>query len=185
MILYLNCCVRSESRTDRLARALLQKLGDDVTEVYVPALAAAPLDEKTLAWRNAKVEAGDFSDPYFDLAKQFAAADTIVISAPFWDLSFPSVLKVYFENVYVLGLTSSYNENGVPVGLCRANTLYYVSTAGGLFVPEYGYHYVRDLTTRCFGVKQAKAVVAEGLDVVGNDSEAILNAAIAALDTTL
>lgn len=185
MILYLNCCVRSESRTDRLARALLQKLGDDVTEVYLPTLAVAPLDEKTLAWRTAKVAAGDFSDPYFDLAKQFAAADTIVISAPFWDLSFPSVLKVYFENIYILGLTSSYDENGVPVGLCRANALYYVSTAGGPFFPEYGYHYVRDLTTRCFGIKQTKAVVAEGLDVFGNDPEAILSAAIAALDITL
>lgn len=185
MILYLNCCVRSDSRTDRLARALLQKLGSDVTEVYLPTFAVAPLDEKRLAWRTEKVAAGDFSDPYFDLAKQFAAADTVVISAPFWDLSFPAVLKVYFENVYILGLTSSYDENGVPVGLCNADTLYYVSTAGGPFFPEYGYRYVRDLTTRCFGVNRAKAVVAEGLDVFGNDPEAILNAAIAALDTAL
>ncbi len=185
MILYINSCVREDSRTDRLARALLKKLNEDVTEVYLPTLAIAPLDEKTLAWRNACVATGDFSDSYFDLAKQFAAADKIVIAAPFWDLSFPAKLKTYFENIYVIGLTSSYNDAGVPVGLCKADALYYVSTAGGPFFPEYGYHYVRDLTTRCFGVKQAQAVVAEGLDVFGNDPEAILNNAIAALDTTL
>ena len=28
MTLYINCCPRRESRTDRLARALLAKLGD-------------------------------------------------------------------------------------------------------------------------------------------------------------
>lgn len=28
MILYINCCARRDSRTDRLARALLEKLGD-------------------------------------------------------------------------------------------------------------------------------------------------------------
>ncbi len=185
MVLYVNCCVRSDSRTDRLARALLDKLDDSVTELHLPSAGLSPLNEETLAWRNACVAAGDFSDPYFDLAKQFAAADTVVISAPFWDLSFPALLKTYFENIYVIGLTSTYNEAGVPVGLCRASVLYYVSTAGGPFFPEYGFHYVRDLTTRCFGVKEAKAVVAEGLDVFGNDPETILSDAIAALDTIL
>ena len=29
MTLFINCCVREESRTDRLARAVLQKLGGD------------------------------------------------------------------------------------------------------------------------------------------------------------
>ena len=33
MTLYINCCVREESRTDRLARAVLQKLGGDFTEL--------------------------------------------------------------------------------------------------------------------------------------------------------
>ena len=32
MTLYINCCVREESRTDRLARAVLQKLGGNFTE---------------------------------------------------------------------------------------------------------------------------------------------------------
>ena len=185
MILYINSCVRRDSRTDRLARALLEKLNGDVTEVFLPALDIAPLSESALALRTERVQAGDFSDPSFDLAKQFAAADTIVVAAPFWDLSFPAKLKVYFENIYIIGLTSSYNEQGVPVGLCRADTLYYVSTAGGPFFPDFGYRYVHDLATLCFGIKEAKPVVAENLDVVGNDADAIVEAAISSLDTIL
>ncbi len=185
MILYINSCVRGNSRTNLLARALLNKLDDEVTEVFLPTLPIAPLSEEALSLRTKRVETGDFSDSSFDLAKQFAAADTIVVAAPFWDLSFPAKLKVYFENVYVIGLTSSYNEHGVPVGLCRATTMYYVSTAGGPFLPNYGFHYVRDLATLCFGIKEAKAVVAENLDVVGNDADAIVKAAISSLDSVL
>ncbi len=185
MTLFINCCVRENSRTRRLSLALLEKLGDEVTTVNLPELHLQPLDNETLEKRTALSQAGDFSDPYFDLAKQFAAADTVVIAAPFWDLSFPSLLKLYFEHIYIIGLTSAYTENGLPLGLCRAQTLYYVSTAGGPFLPEYGFHYVRDLTTQCFGVKQAKAVVAEGLDVVGNDPDALVNAAIHSLDSVL
>ena len=43
-------------------------------------------------------------------AKQFAGADTIVIAAPFWDLSFPAILKTYIENIYVTGIVSRYSK---------------------------------------------------------------------------
>ena len=37
MILYINACMRGESRTDRIAKALLQKLGGDYAEVKLSA----------------------------------------------------------------------------------------------------------------------------------------------------
>ena len=55
----------------------------------------------------------------FCYARQFAAADRIVIAAPLWDLSFPAQLKVYLENIYVTGIVTKYSEAGEPVGLCR------------------------------------------------------------------
>ena len=55
---------------------------------------------ETLKKRTALIESGDYSDRMFDYAKQFASADTIVIAAPYWDLSFPALLKTYFENIY-------------------------------------------------------------------------------------
>ena len=135
MTLYINCCVREDSRTNRLARAVLQKLGGDFTEIKLYEENLKPLDRGTLNKRTALIEQGDYSEPMFDYAKQFAGADTIVIAAPYWDLSFPTTLKTYIENIYVTGIVSTYDESGMPVGLCKAKDLYYITTAGGPYDP--------------------------------------------------
>ena len=163
MTLYINCCVREESRTDRLARAVLQKLGGDFTELNLYEVNLKPLDKKTLNKRTALIEQGDYSDPIFDYAKQFASADSIVIAAPYWDLSFPATLKTYIENIYVTGRD-----------LCKAQELYYVTTAGGPYDPTYSYGYIESLAKNFFGIPTTHLVKAEMLDIVGNDAEEIL-----------
>ena len=155
MTLYINCCVREESRTDRLARAVLHKLGGDFTEL--------------------NLEQGDYSDPMFDYAKQFANADTIIIAAPYWDLSCPAMLKIYIENIYVTGIVSAYDENGMPVGLCKAKELTYVTTAGGPYDPTYSYGYIESLAKNFFGIPETHLVKAELLDVEGYGAEKIMN----------
>lgn len=42
----------------------------------------------------------------FDVAKQFARTDMVVVAAPFWDMGIPAKLKIYFENVSVSDITS-------------------------------------------------------------------------------
>ena len=150
MTLYINCCVREESRTDRLARAVLQKLGGDFTELNLYEVNLKPLDKKTLNKRTALIEQGDYSDPIFDYAKQFASADSIVIAAPYYD------------------------ENGMPRDLCKAQELYYVTTAGGPYDPTYSYGYIESLAKNFFGIPTTHLVKAEMLDIVGNDAEEIL-----------
>lgn len=178
MTLYINSCVRADSRTDRLAKALLAELGEAYTEMKLETEPLEPLNERTLALRTEKLEKGELTHPMFRYARQFAAADTIVISAPFWDFGFPAKLKTYLEQVYVTGIVSRYGEDGMPVGLCRAKKLWYVATAGGPFYPQYSYHYLRDLAKMAFGIPEAELLCAEGLDIVGNDPEAILRSAI-------
>ena len=180
MILYINACMRGESRTDRIAKALLQKLGGDYAEVKLSG-AFAPLTEEMLARRTALIEAGDYSDPMFAAAKQFAAADEIVVAAPFWDYSFPADLKVYFENIYVTGLVSRYGPDGMPVGLCSAKKLYYVTTAGGPYVPAFSYDWVKALAQFAFGIPETELISAEMLDVDGFDAEKIVADTIAKL----
>ena len=175
MVLYINCCAREESRTDRLARALLSTMDDGVTELDLYNEAIEPLDRLSLSRRTALVESGDYSDTIFDYAKQFANADTIVIAAPYWDLSFPSKLKVYFENIYVTGIVSEYSEDGSPRGLCKAGKVWYVTTAGGPYDPTYSYGYVESLAKSFFGIPECELVKAEMLDVYGSDPEKILN----------
>ena len=175
MILYINCCVRKESRTNRLAKAVLQKLGKAYTELKLYEENLRPLDRETLDRRTDLIERGDYSDGMFDRALQFASADAIVIAAPYWDLSFPATLKTYFENIYVTGIVSEYAENGMPRGLCKAKELYYVTTAGGPYDPTYSYGYVESLAKNFFGIPTTHLVKADMLDIAGNDAEEILD----------
>ena len=101
MILYINSCVRDESRTNRIAQTLLQKLGGDYVELNLEEEQLQPLSKSTLEYRTQLIGEGDYTSPIFRYAKQFAEADTIVIAAPFWDFSFPAALKIYIENIYL------------------------------------------------------------------------------------
>ena len=94
-ILFINACVRPCSRTLELAETLLMKLDGDVQEIKLYENPLPVLDLNGMGKRNRAAKTGDFSDPAFDSAKQFAAADVIVIAAPYWDLMFPAVLKTY------------------------------------------------------------------------------------------
>ena len=177
MILYINACVREESRTDRIARQLLARLGD-YTEINLEKENPLPLNRCTLEKRTALIESGDFNDQMFRYAHQFAAADTIVISAPYWDLSFPAILKSYIENIMVSGITFRYSEQGFPIGMCRAEKLYYVSTAGGPFSSDFGYDYIRSLAVSMLGIRETELYKADMLDIVGNDENVIIQNAI-------
>ncbi len=185
MILYINCCVREESRTNKLAHAVLQKLGGEIVELNLYEENLRHLDRETLAVRTALIEKGDYSDSIFDYAKQFAFADDIVIAAPYWDLSFPAMLKIYFENIYITGIVSEYGENGMPHGLCKANRLIYVTTSGGPYDPTYSYGYIKSLAKNFFGIPKTQLVKAEMWDVEGYNAEEILEKAMIQVKKTV
>ncbi len=177
-ILYVNACVRKESRTRRLAETLLSKLDRPFTEIRLEEIAFPAVNEAYLQLRDQLIAKGEFQNALFDLARQFAEAEIIVIAAPYWDLSFPSMLKQYLEQITVVGITFKYSEEGVPVSLCRAARLFYVTTAGGFFVPEeYGFGYVKALAQNYFGIQDVRKTEADGLDIYGADAEAIMTAA--------
>ena len=186
MILYINACVREHSRTKRLADSLIEGLGEEVEELRLSDVSFPVVDEAFLRNRDRLIAAGEFDNPLFDLARQFARAETIVMAAPYWDLSFPAALKQYLEQVNVVGITFRYSEEGQPVPLCRAKRLIYVTTAGGCYVPEeFGFGYVRALAQSFYGIREVRQVRALGLDVAGADAEAILASAEAQLPSLL
>ena len=181
-ILFINACVREASRTRELAEKLLAKLGRPFEELRLDEIAFPVTNEAYLNTRDRLIAAGDLQDPFFDLARQFAEAETIVIAAPYWDLSFPAMLKQYLEQINVVGITFRYTEEGIPVGLCRARQLFYVTTAGGCFVPEdYGFGYVKALAENYYGIRDVRKIEADGLDIIGADVRAIMQAAEDAL----
>ena len=166
MILYIDACARKESRTRKLADDLAAKLRGDVEKVVLYSEDIPALDEAGLAERDKACGSGDFSADTFRYAKQFASADTIVIAAPFWDLSFPAILKKYIETICVVGITFKYSEQGFPVGLCRAKKVYYVTTSGGpIFNREFGEGYIRTLSQKMFGISEFECIDIQNLDV--------------------
>lgn len=177
MLLFINACVRAESRTRRLADCLLSALGEPATELRLTDISFPSVDEAFLQERDRLLAARNYDHPMFALARQFAAADTIVIAAPFWDLSFPAALKAYLEQINVVGVTFRYTPEGVPEGLCRAKKLFYVTTVGGDFFPEtFGFGYVEALTKNFYGIPDIHLIKATGLDIWGANVEEILRA---------
>ena len=179
MILYIDSCVRRDSRTERLAQALLRQFDDEIQEVRLEDTPFEISDEAFLTQRDRLIEEGAFDHEMFTLARQFAAADVIVIAAPYWDLSFPASLKQYMEKVTVNGITFVYTPEGIPKGLCKAKMLYYVMTAGGDYAPEeYGYGYIQALANGYYGIMNVQLIKATGLDIEGADAEKILEQCI-------
>ena len=184
-ILFVNACVRSDSRTYRLARRILGKLNGNVTEVNLEKENIQPLTSKTLEKRVKLLIDKHYDDEFLRYARQFAQADVIVIAAPFWDLSFPALLKCYVEAITVSGITFKYTEKGI-LGLCQAKKLIYVSTSGG-YIPDnnFGYGYFQSLAENLYGISETQFFKAEGLDIIGNNVEEIMQQSLTKIDDFL
>lgn len=174
-ILFVNTCVRKESRTLRLARRALERMDGEIMEIRPDLCGMAPLGEASLKRREELTAAEEFSAPELAAARSFAEADAVVIAAPYWDLTFPALLKIYLENVTVCGVTFRYTDDGIPAGLCRAEKLVYVTTSGGPIVRNLGFEYVKTLASEFYGIKDIRFISAEGLDIIGADAEKILS----------
>lgn len=103
-ILFVNACARENSRTLDIAKIVLEKLNNAYTEMNLQKTDLKPLNRESLDIREKLILQDDFSDTMFSLAKDFAAADKIVIAAPYWDLTFPALLKIYLEQITVAAL---------------------------------------------------------------------------------
>ena len=126
-LIFIDACMRAGSRTRRIATPIIAELGMrysvetvDLTRNIYPVA-----DNYTLEDRNQGVVPAED----VDLAKRIAAADRIVIAAPFWEMSFPSALKVFFENMSLFGITFDSNEKEC-YGLCKAEKVKYITSRG-------------------------------------------------------
>ena len=105
MILFINACVKKDSRTKRLADNLLTWLDGDVVELCLKDVLFPVIDEKYLKHRDELISSKNFEHQFFDYARQFASADTIVIAA----------LKQYLEIINVIGITFKYTADGLDI----------------------------------------------------------------------
>ena len=182
-VLLVNACMRgkNESRTYDLANFFLKKYMEihkdaELKEIILEELNLKPFDKNMLEERDRAVKEGK-DKTIINLAEDFSKYDMIVVAAPYWDMMFPSILKVFYEYIAVSGVTFKYEADGTPKGLCNAKKAVYITSAGGYIGGNnYGYDYTKGLF-EFMGIKENYILKAEGLDIYGNDVEEIMNGA--------
>ena len=183
-VLYIDCCIRREqSRTRQLAEAFLaaldSKQGYQVERLCLMDEPLAPLSEGFFAQRERLLAENQREHPRFRYAHQFSQAERVIVAAPFWDLAFPALLKLYIENICVDGITFGADERGT-FGLCKAKRLLFLTTRGGDYSNsplEMGARYLEALC-EFWGIPRFDVVAADGLDLGLEPVVTILDRAI-------
>ena len=180
-LLFVDACVRgAESRSRMLAERFLSSYAAANPDAAILRRdlmrdRLEPQYPEVLACRDALAAAGKLDDPLFADAWQFVRADRIVLAAPFWELSFPAILKIYLERVSMRDITFGYEESGL-VGRCRAEKLLLVTTRGGDYsLPETEW-------MEMGGIPKFELLCAEGLDDERVDAQARMDEALARAD---
>lgn len=130
----------------------------DLYEIHYPALSNEDIEEAINEGRGKMVEE----------AKKFAGYDKYIIQAPLWNLSVPSALKSYIDHIVTVNVTFRYNKLGIPTGLLKNKSVFYIGTRGG-FYPfpiscfAHDKSYIKFIL-KFIGVKKFKGFVLEGID---------------------
>ena len=127
-LVVIDACIRGEeSRTRRMAEPIVGVLAKryEITRFDLTEMDIQPLTPATYAERAA----GKVPQWALEAARTVAEADRIVVVAPFWDMSFPAVVKVFFEHISLFDIT--FTDNGRScVGLCKCEKVMYITTRG-------------------------------------------------------
>lgn len=179
-LLFINGCIRKQgvSRTWELCSQYLKKYKERYPQVLVEEVRLSECGlksylEEDIEKRNQLLAEGKREHEMFSLARQFAEADEILVGVPYWDMSFPSVLKVYVEHICVEGITFKTTQDGLE-GLAKFTDMVYLSTAGGYVQGRNcGAEYMKAIG-EFLGCGSYRYFVAEGLDIAGNDVDGIM-----------
>lgn len=168
-LLIIDACMRAESRTRILLEAAKDVLSRkyDMETIDVNALGLQPVSPEVLMERSS----GKVPEDTLAVARKIAAAGRIVIAAPFWDMSFPAVLKAFFENMSLYNVT--FSDNGTTcTGLCKCSKVLYITTRG-MNIPtgdarDQGTSYLKALSS-LWGLGEIITAAAWNLDYLPED----------------
>ena len=163
-LVFIDATMREESRTRRIALPIISELSGryDIETIRLDGAGFPVVDGRILHDRDC----GIVPVEYADMSRRIAAADRIVIAAPFWDMSFPSALKVFFENMSLFHITFD-SDDRQCYGLCRCSRVLYITTRGMDIHTgdplEQATPYIRALS-HLWGLGELYVVSAENLD---------------------
>ncbi len=131
-VLVVDSCIRKNSKTRMVLNSFLSRLSNDylVEKIYLNNNdSLIPLNDEILDKRNKDIINKEFNSTYYDFAKKLKECDIVIIAAPFYDLTFPSVLKIFIEQTLISNLTFVDTENGVK-GIINCNKMIYITVRG-------------------------------------------------------
>ena len=171
-LIIIDSCMREESRTKIILGAAKEVLASryDIETIDVNALALPPVTPQVLKERTA----GNVPDETVAVARKIASADRIVVATPFWDMSFPSVLKAFFENMSLYNVT--FTDDGTTcTGICKCQKVLYITTRG-MNIPtgdcrDQGSSYLKALSS-LWGLGEVITVAAWNLDYMSAEKVA-------------
>ncbi|MBE5864817.1 MAG: NAD(P)H-dependent oxidoreductase [Lachnospiraceae bacterium] len=169
-LLYIDACIRNEeSRTKRIATPIVEALREkyDVDTLCLNDLNLEIVKEDLVTRRNN----GEIDPTVMAWAEMVRDAERIVIAAPFWDMSFPAALKVFFELCSIFDVTFKSNDK-TCYGNCKAEKMLFITTRGmdiatGDLV-EQATPYLRALTW-LWGIGPLHVVAAQNMDYVSQE----------------
>lgn len=100
------------------------------------------------------------------LIAELQQSDAVVIGAPMYNFSVPSVLKAWFDHIARAGVTFSYTPDG-PKGLLENKIAYVITTRGGLHKDKPSDTQVPFIRTILgfIGIDDVRFIYAEGLNM--------------------
>ena len=183
-VLFVDCSisVQEKSRTKLLAETFFETLREihpdwclETVKLHKRKLFA--LEAEDLRKREQLLQEEKWQDSFFDLARQFAEADRIVVAAPCWEMTFPAKLRVYIEHISIPGIAFRYTAHG-SVGQCRAEKLLFLTAAGGPAEGAACGKSYMEAMTKFYGIPEFSYLIADMQDVQEVDHEIILKGAL-------
>ena len=169
-IIYVNAIIRKdESRTKRLADAIISSIKDEVElkEINLNELPLNPYNEVTY---EDKVNNGT-EELFYNLSKEIAECDGLIIASPFWDMSFPSLLKSFLEKISLFDVMFVSDDKRC-IGIAKCPFMYYIVTRGMDIKDgdelEQGTPYLKALCW-LWGIKRFEVTSASNFDYLPND----------------
>lgn len=132
-ILVIDSCIREKSKTRRILNEFINVLNKNNHNINIIYLnnnkKLMPLNNELLAKRDNDCFNMSFDDEYYDFAKEIKKCDVVVLAAPFYDLCFPAVFKIFIEQTLVYNLTFMDSNDGI-MGLTNCKKMIYLAVRG-------------------------------------------------------
>lgn len=102
-----------------------------------------------------------------ELVEQFVSYDKYVFVTPFWNFSYPPIMKAYLDSVSLAGKTFKYSEQGQPIGLLTDKKALHIQARGGFYSDgpaaslEMGHRHL-EVMMQFFGVPSFEGLFIEG-----------------------